>query len=427
VTIVVAICASDKTHLINFSGNQHAWPLYLTISTIWKDISCTPNKSSWIVVGLISCPPKGAKNTDEAWHSAVGTVLSPLWNLDITGPALNWDCADAFQRQCYPLLAAWVRDYPEQVMVAQIWYRSCPMYEIPKVAPMGHPTFRPLDNPRDQDDYLELLDETNINVLHTLGVHPILNQFWQYPLCNVYHLWQPDKLHQLLLGLVKDLLHWLLKYLNARNVKNQFDNRFTSVPQYPGLQLFSKLFDSMKSGSWQGKDIRGMIRTLAVNCTPILDCSQDAGKTVAETASNEMVMGAVRALCEFSLLVSQQNHSDLSLAALDDALKQPYKKKGAFRDQKMSKSAKAKVDQLLGRESHHLGKQKIHKICAAMEVQLHRAEKVTTSKRRQFQVRLNRARQAATIWSDADQQRVMERLERKIHQVTPGKRKLFDK
>jgi len=43
-------------------------------------------------------------------------------------------------------------------------------------------------------------------------------------------LWQPDEVHQLLLGLVKDLLHWLLKYLKARNVKDQFDNRFTSLP-----------------------------------------------------------------------------------------------------------------------------------------------------------------------------------------------------
>jgi len=73
-----------------------------------------------------------------------------------------------------------------------------------------------------------------------------------------------------------------------------------------------------------------MIRTLAVNCAPILDCSKDDGKTPAETASNEMVMGAVRVLCEFSLLVSQQNHSELSLTALDDALKRFYKKKGAF-------------------------------------------------------------------------------------------------
>jgi hypothetical protein len=68
--------------------------------------------------------------------------------------------------------------------------------------------------------YLQLLNETNVDVLHTLGVHPICNQFWQYPLCNLYRLWQPDELHQLLLGLVKDLWHWLLKYLKVRNLKD---------------------------------------------------------------------------------------------------------------------------------------------------------------------------------------------------------------
>jgi len=241
------------------------------------------------------------------------------------------------------------------------------MCEIPKGAPMGHSTFRPLNNSRDQHIYSELLEDNHIDALHTVGVHPICNQFWQYPLSNVYRLWQPDELHQLLLGSVKDLLHWLLKYLKARNVKDQFDNRFTSVPRYPGRQHLSKPFDSLKSGTWQDKEICGMIRTLAVNCAPILVCSTDDGITAAETASDEMVIGAVQALCKFSLIVSQQNHSDLSLKALDDALKRFYQKKGIFREQKMSKSAKAKVDDLLAKESHQLREQKIHKIRAAME------------------------------------------------------------
>jgi hypothetical protein len=73
-----------------------------------------------------------------------------------------------------------------------------------------------------------------------------------------------------------------------------------------------------------------MIRTLAVNCAPILLCTKDDGKTAADTACDEMVMGAVWALCEFSLLVSQQYHSDLSLKALDDALKRLFKKKDIF-------------------------------------------------------------------------------------------------
>jgi len=38
---------------------------------------------------------------------------------------------------------------------------------------------------------------------------------------------------------------------------------------------------------------------------------------------------------------------------------------------------------------------------------------------------MNRARQAATKWSDADHQKAIERLEGEIHQVTPAKCKLF--
>jgi hypothetical protein len=109
-------------------------------------------------------------------------------------------------------------------MVAQVLYGSCPMCEITKGALMGHSTFQPLLDPRYQHVHLELLDEITIDVLHTLGVHPMCNQFWQYSLWNVYRVWQPDELHQLLLDLVKDLLHWLLKYLQARNVKDQFEN-----------------------------------------------------------------------------------------------------------------------------------------------------------------------------------------------------------
>jgi len=74
----------------------------------------------------------------------------------------------------------------------------------------------------------------------------------------------------------------------------------------------------------------------------------------------------------------------------------------------MLKSAKAKVNIMLASKSHHLREHKIHKLCAAMEVQVYVAEKVTTLKRRQFQVRLTRAQQVATRWSEVDRERAIE-------------------
>jgi hypothetical protein len=152
----------------------------------------------------------------------------------------------------------------------------------------------------------------------------------------------------------------------------------------------------MKSSSWQDKDIRGMIRTLTVNCAAILDCSKDDGKTPAETACDEMVLGAVRVLCEFSLLVSQQNHSDIALTAQDNALKRFHQTTGAFQGQKMTKSANTKLDEQLATESQQFQVPKIHKIRAAMEFLGYGAEKVATSTPRQFQVRLKSAQQVAT-------------------------------
>jgi len=93
----------------------------------------------------------------------------------------------------------------------------------------------------------------------------------------------------------------------------------------------------------------------------------------------------------------------------------------------MSKSAKTKMDDLLATESDQLQEQKIHKIRATMEALVYGSEKVSTTKGRQFQVCLNRARQVATTWTEADHQKAIEQLERKIHQVTPAKHNLVDK
>jgi hypothetical protein len=139
-----------------------------------------------------------------------------------------------------------------------------------------------------------------------------------------------------------------------------------------------------------------MIRTLVVNCAPILDCSKDEGKIAAEHTSDEVVLGAVRALCDYSLLVSQQNGSDVFLKARDSSLKTFYQKKGFLQEQKMSTSTKAKEDDLLATESHQLREHKIHQIHPAMEALVYGADKISTTKHMQFQVCLNRVRQAAT-------------------------------
>jgi len=90
-----------------------------------------------------------------------------------------------------------------------------------------------------------------------------------------------------------------------------------------------------------------------MDCATIPTCSKDNSKTADDTVSNNMVM-VVHTVCEFSLLVSHQNHSDVSIKVLNDELKWFYKKKGNFVEELMLKSANAKVDDQLPRESNQV-------------------------------------------------------------------------
>jgi hypothetical protein len=77
-------------------------------------------------------------------------------------------------------------------------------------------------------------------------------------------------------------------------------------------------------------------------------------------------MGAVWAFYYFSLLVSEQNHSDIFLEPLGDALKRFNQMMDIFREDIMSQSAKASVDDHLPMKAHQLGKYQIDMIQAAL-------------------------------------------------------------
>jgi len=93
-----------------------------------------------------------------------------------------------------------------------------------------------------------------------------------------------------------------------------------------------------------------------------------------------MVIGAVHALCEFSLLVSQQHHYNQSLNTIDDTLKQFFLKMGGFVEQTMLMSAMTKVDKLLARIFPELEVQRSFEIHAPREVRVYEDEKFTPTK-----------------------------------------------
>lgn len=166
------------------------------------------------------------------WNTDSSAIAAPNihWHLPclLSGaavlPGLLWDCAIEFQRQCNNLLAVWVGDYVEQVIVALVSNGLYHICEIDIGIPFGHSTFQPPINRRDQYNCFEHLIEFRYDALCTLYVHPMHDQFWQYPVCHFAWHWQPYELHQLQREIVMDLLNCLLQYLKARNDKDECVN-----------------------------------------------------------------------------------------------------------------------------------------------------------------------------------------------------------
>ena len=83
--MVPLLLASDKTHLTNFSGDKAAWPVYMSIGNISKDLRRQGTKCAWVLVALLPIPPKQPKDGEihGSWHRVIERILKLIAELDI--------------------------------------------------------------------------------------------------------------------------------------------------------------------------------------------------------------------------------------------------------------------------------------------------------------------------------------------------------
>ena len=142
---------------------------------------------------------------------------------------------------------------------------------------------------------------------------------------------------------MKELFEWVTKYMKMRGLKAEFDARFTSVPHYRNMLRFRKPFDALKNGTWQGKEIREIVRRLGAVCAPLLS-SDVRGKTPSERPSDIDMMMPIRALVEFTLLSGLRAYSQISLKYLVKALERYYRCKVVFAPQRATAARKAGLE-----------------------------------------------------------------------------------
>ncbi|KAF7359613.1 hypothetical protein MVEN_00685100 [Mycena venus] len=122
-TIAPIILSSDKTKLSNFRGDQSAWPVYLTIGNISKEIRRQASSHATILVGYLPVG-KFSGFSDKArqavryrtFHHCMTIITQSLISAGNNG--VDMTCSDGFVRWVWPILAAYVADYPEQCLIA---------------------------------------------------------------------------------------------------------------------------------------------------------------------------------------------------------------------------------------------------------------------------------------------------------------------
>ncbi|KAJ3727906.1 hypothetical protein C8R42DRAFT_551058, partial [Lentinula raphanica] len=135
-TVAPVILATDKTQLTQFSGSKSAYPVYLTIGNIPKDIRRKPGSRACILIAYLSVDKivkKGLSNTQlklrnyQLFHKSMALVLESLKEAgNPAGPGVEMVGGDGAVRRVYPLLATYVCDYPEQCLVTCTKYGTCP-------------------------------------------------------------------------------------------------------------------------------------------------------------------------------------------------------------------------------------------------------------------------------------------------------------
>ena len=228
-------------------------------------------------------------------------------------------CPDGYTRRCFPVLAASLADYEEQVLITGVLANQhCTICQVrPEERNnllKAHP-FRTHDYTRSVHCDM---DKDKINKRKDpMRVHQVRNFVWAHLYVNVHQIQLPDMLHQLYKGLVMRTIKWL-EALIKRNYKQQYERRINkriaSCPQFPGLKHFFRLAGVKQ---WTAGEQKAILRQILPALAPLL-------------RDNHQQLRFTKAAIDFCLLADYSSHSDVTLGYVHDALKILNQEKSAF-------------------------------------------------------------------------------------------------
>ena len=324
-TVIPVIISSDKTQLTLFRGKT-AYPVYLTIGNIPKAIRRKPSRRAQILVAYIPTTKlEGFANQAgrrraiaNLYHTCMRLILSPITAYGETGTVMM--SGDGIWRRCHPIYAVFIGDYPEQTLVTCTHNNRCPKCLVPHDELGSYTPFPPRNYNKARDAYL--LSGGDAHAFHLAcrqaSQKPVFEPFWEIlPLTNVFVSITPDILHQLLQGMFKHLVVWLISTFGS----SEIDVRCRSMPPNHHVSTFAKGISCLSRIT--GKEHKNMSCILL---GLIIDLPIPYGQV------SPRIITAARALLDFLYLAQLPSHSSFTLARMEESLVRFHDNKEVFID-----------------------------------------------------------------------------------------------
>ncbi|KAG1861617.1 hypothetical protein F4604DRAFT_1882423 [Suillus subluteus] len=309
-TLVPVILSLDKTQLCQFRGDKTAYPIYLTIGNISKSIRSKPSFCAQKLIRYL--PTVSLDGTDisvdsarlthaQLFHYAMQMVTSSLH----TGPLTNGIeliSGDGVVCLRFPVLTAYVADYPEQALVTCTRYtQTCPKCFVTRDELGDHQrqSVRTIRHASQQSTRVRA--EV---VVRDYGLNLILDPFWIGLLhCNIHDTITPDILHQIYQGLVKHLCGWIQTLVSDA----ELDARFKCMPRVHSVCLFSHGISGLTQVS--GPEHREI-------CKQLLGCIVDAPGAPAGVIRATHALDGFHANKDVFINLSAHNSEDFNFTKL---------------------------------------------------------------------------------------------------------------
>ncbi|KAH9015557.1 hypothetical protein EDB84DRAFT_1633781 [Lactarius hengduanensis] len=325
-TIVPVLVSTDKTQLTLFR-NKSAYPVYMTIGNIPKEVRRKTSLHSYVLLGYLPTTKleqvvnqaKRKRLTANLYHACMRRILEPLVSAGKNGVFMS--TAGGLVHRNHPILASFIGDYPEQVLATCSIYGDCPVCGTSK-DDLGD--FKPDDvpPPRELDGFLAALGSfwaDSAGFLQTcseIRMKPVPQPFWLgLPHLNIYRLITPDVLHQLYQGVVKYLKSWVIEACGPAEI----DARCRRLPPNHNVRLFMKGISSLSRVTGHEHDqICWFFLGLVIDIR------------LPNNLSNIRLLRSVRAILDLLYLAQYPIHTDSTLILLSDSLSQFHANKEIF-------------------------------------------------------------------------------------------------